>query len=302
MRPFVFLFLALAMSAASSMAQTSWRSMPDGPSVSLDVLGSIGDDLQDSGPSLPSGEIIEYTIGITAASMRLAGQVPLGQRWTLRGELPFAYIQYSSQGPPFYVDTYNGSDLAMGSPYLGAEVELVPTLTLEAGLRWPAPRLGLTSYEPRTYAPGADRSSASWRPDASIAGQMTDPERYGAYWGADCGGVTSAVRFEPSITPSVGARVRLAPALVCGYHVLVGYSAQAVVDLDHVGLSVGVVGQRFVSDTVRGPEYDVLPSLTANVGRTIGPVRPGFTAHLPLSKNYLSADAVVGFSLDVPLR
>ena len=295
------ILLALAASA-SSMAQTSWRAMPDGPSVSLDVLGSIGDDIHDSGPSLPSGEIIDYTVGITAAAMRLSGQVPIGKRWTVRGELPFAFIRYTSQGPPSYINEYNGSDLAMGSPYLGAEVELASALTLEAGLRWTAPRLGLTSYELRTYDPGSSRSSASWRPDARIAGQMTDPERYGAYWGADCGGVTGAVRFEPSISPNVGARFRLAPSVVCGYHALVGYSAQVVTHLKPADLSVGITGQRFVSDTVRGPEYNVLPSLVVNAGRSIGAVRPGLTVHLPLSNTYLSADAIVGFSLDVPLR
>lgn len=81
------------------------------------------------------------------------------------------------------------------------------------------------------------------------------------------------------------------------------YSAQVVGEVGPAEVSGGIVGRAddvTPFETVVGSYEPVTLSLGATVGGL--PVRPGVTVRVPLLNGPFATDAVVGLSLDVPIR
>ena len=295
----------LAVGAAS--AQTLGRPPAAGPVVSFDALLAVGDDMPVTALN-DQGELIEVaTVGITATTFVLSGWMPVGGRWTAVAELPLAYYRRDipSRGGGIATDAAvtNGgdvaSDLALGNPYLGAELRLRPDVAVEAGVRLPL--ASTLEFDPR---------ATEVQVDGAWGGTTANQEQFEAYLGRTAS-LAAAVRYTPQLTPALGLRLRLAPTVVMSTDrerdgrtdVGLGYGLHADARRGPLAASVGATGRQFVRGTSDGYGFfdaDLALSLAASVD--VGGVRPGLMARVPLADEILSGAATLGFSLDVLIR
>ena len=291
MRP--LLLALLVLSAASPMAQTTFRPVPEGPSVSIDALVALGDDTESLWTDQNGVSLGSSTLETTTSALLLAGRFPIG-RVTIVAELPFAYVSYNQSlgdvAPPI-----DASDTALGNPYLGLAVQS-GLVEIEGGVRLP-----LASQE----TPPLDAFSA----DAVIAAFTLDPERFEAY-AVDVFTATLAARTRVELVPGVRAEFRLAPALVVETQdapadnasiLALGYGLQLAADAGPLAVHGGVIGRRFFSAD-RYSLFDVDATVVLGARFVRAPVQPGVLVRVPVSDDYFGTDAVVGLSLDVPLR
>ena len=291
MRP--LLLALLALSAASPVAQTTFRPVPEGPSVSIDGLVALGDDIESLWIDQDGVSLGSSTLETTTAALLLTGRLPIGPV-TIVAELPFAYVSYTQRlgdvAPPI-----EASDTALGNPYLGLAVQR-GLVEIEGGVRLP-----LASQE----TPPLDAFGA----DAVIVALTLDPERFEAY-GEDVFTATLATRTRAELVPGVRAEFRLAPALFVETRdasdddasvFALGYGLQLAADAGPLAVHGGVIGRRFfASDRYSLFDVDATAVLGARFVRA--PVQPGVLVRVPVSDDYFGTDAVVGLSLDVPLR
>ena len=114
-------FLAAAVLAGGvASAQTTWRTVPEGASVSFDVLRSF------EGRSVVTDEFGREVgdVGPTALNTAqvLSTRVPVGSRSVLVADLPFSYARFANPDVPA-LETRGGSrgaSIAVGNLYLGA--------------------------------------------------------------------------------------------------------------------------------------------------------------------------------------
>ncbi|MDT0632384.1 hypothetical protein RQM47_01165 [Rubrivirga sp. S365] len=291
LRPALVAVAVLAGGAAS--AQPMWRPAPEGGSVSLDVLKAFaGRDVVTDERGVVIGDV-----GPTALNTAhvVSARFPVGFAVTVVADFPTAYFTYdastSNPGGGAVVGDPQ-SEFGIGNPYLGAELAARPALTVEAGVRLP-----LSSHE---FSP------------ARFTGIQTSFEAVEMFQD----GTFSArlgVRYEPAVSHAIRLRLLAAPVLRTfdsfeqdgpvvqerrATNVEVQYGAQVVGLLDRVELAGGVVGRL---DTAGDINHSPV-SLTLGASAQGLPVRPGLLIRVPIHDNLFDTDAVVGFSLDVPLR
>ena len=296
------LVLALLAATAAASAQPDWRPTAGAPSVSLDVIAALGDDLQVADVD----GVGVGTVETTTSALLVSGRIPVGPV-TVVAELPFAYVNYStgslSSYGGFRTDEstgIGGADAIVGNPYVGVRVSTA-SASLEGGVRLP-----LSTGDPyNTFA------------DASVVGPTLDPERFEAYL-ADIATLSLDARLGRDVAPGVRVEGRLAPALltetgdatdcrVCdtvtnGFDVQLGYGVRVVADAGPARVHAGVGGRRSVTRN-RFEAFDRDATLSLGASLVRAPVRPGVLVRVPVSPGtYFGTKAVVGLSLDVPLR
>ncbi len=298
---FIVLLSSLALSwASTASAQPAYRSLDPGSGVSLDVLTGIGDEAfvfltDDQGNALGPAPV-----DLRSVVTLLSGRAAVGPRWTVVGEIPLAYVDAQSE-VPFEVGTGGGvssdgapfqeSGAQIGNPYLGAELQVRPSVVLGAGVRVPLARY---SDSARLF-------------DGFVAGIALDAERYEAYL-PDMMALSAHVHLTQGLSPAIRVGLGLRPAYLMDVSddrldlstAALGYQASLGASLGQASLDTGVVGRQILSESVSfAAEPDAAASLAAVVD--LGGVRPGLQARIPLLGDR-GADAVVGFSLDVRLR
>lgn len=289
MRPLLSLLVLLA-AAASASAQPMWRPLPGGASVSVDVFRPVlvqrqiatddqGNIIGDGGPGpLHSAQI-------------LSARVPVGGAFSIIADLPTAYFSYTFTGVPG-VDGL--TEFGIGNPYLGVEARGAADVTVEAGVRLP-----LSARED-----GYSR--------AEFTGIQSLFETVEAYQAKTFSAALGA-RFEPALSPAVRLRLRALPTVrtfpsfeQVGERVEevrarvfdLQYGAQVVGLVGPVELAGGVTGR---VDGPGGGDYN--PTLlTFGVSAAGLPVRPGVLVRIPVRDYVFDTGAIVGFSLDVPIR
>ena len=294
------LVLALLAATAAASAQPDWRPPSGAPSVSLDVIAALGDDLQVADVD----GVGVGTVETTTSALLVSGRIPVGPV-TVVAELPFAYVNYSTGSLSSYDRTgestgIGGADAIVGNPYVGVRVSTA-SASLEGGVRLP-----LSTGDPYdTFA------------DASVVGPTLDPERFEAYL-ADVATLSLDARLGRDVVPGVRIEGRLAPALLTetgdapdcracdtvtnGFDVQLGYGVRVVADAGLARLHAGVGGRRSVTRN-RFEAFDRDASLSLGASLARAPVRPGVLVRVPVSPGtYFGTKAVVGLSLDVPLR
>ena len=282
------------------------RAPAAGPVVSFDALIAVGGDIART--TVPSPDPDGSNVETTSAAFALSGRVPVGSRWTAVAEVPLAYNRLDVPGPSAGVATdaagvdggYTTSDLALGNPYLGAEVRLRPDITVEGGVRLPL------APTPTLRGP----TDLALRAEGAFGGLAANQEQFEAYLGRTAS-LTAAVRYTPQLTPALGLRLRLAPTLITSADrdrddrsdVGLGYGAHLDARRGPLAASVGATGRQFAGSDFGGYSFfetDLAVALAASV--EVGGVRPGVVARVPLTNEILSGTATVGFSLDVPVR
>ena len=281
---------AAVLAGGAVSAQPMWRTTPTGPSVSFDVLRSFegrsvvtdefGREVGDAGPT-----------ALNTAQV-LSARVPVGSRFVLVADLPTAYFDYGvSEGTP---DPVFESEFALGNPYLGVEVAALRALTVEAGVRVPVASSGDGFSQGRFTGLQASFETLEMYQDGTFSARL-------------------GVRYEPTVTESVRFRFLAAPVVRSfdGFveedfmirearqtSLDVQYGAQIIGQIDRVELLGGVVGRVATADN---EPFDPA-SLTFGASARGLPVRPGLLVRVPVHDDLLGTDAVVGLSLDVPLR
>ncbi len=289
--------LALVLAASAASAQPEWRAPVAGPSVSLDVLYAVGDNL-DIEVTNDRGEIVvvrDNTVGVVSTAVLLSGKVTVGPRWAVRGEVPLAYSSVS--GPLPGGDTFDQSDASLGNPYLGVEVRLRPEVVLGAGVRLPL------------FNDPTDVDQFGWQ-----GGVGADVERFEAYV-PDVLTVSASADVTPRLGDSARLRLRLAPAVVSDVSgaenvggrdatgLLLGYAVLGEVDVRAVTLRGGVTGRPNLTGD-RFQVFETTATLAAGATVDVGGVRPGVAVRVPLDRDrlYVAPDAAVALTLDVPFR
>ena len=293
------LALVLLAVAASASAQPDWRPVPDGPSVSVDALLALGDDL-DGAFLTPDGRPVRGAdIGVVSSAFAVGGRLPVGGRWAAVAELPFSYARFSTPDvPALGVEASAEDDLAVGNPYVGVEGRVKPGLAVGGGVRLPLARYGDAA------------TSFAWQ-----GGYTADAERFEAYL-PQVLTVSASARYEPSLGP-VRLRLRLAPAFLTDVSgeaffgdpdpartgLALGYSALVEAGAGALAVSGGVLGRPIVAGE-RFELFDATAALALGARVRSGPAQPGVLLRVPLDRDrfYLGSDATVGLSLDVPLR
>ena len=295
MRPLLLVLALAPLAVAAVSAQPAYRPPAEDASVSLDVLTGVGDDLDGVVTDDQGAFVGASRIRVLSTVALLSARVPVGGRWTVVGEVPFAYVRARGSAtldPSSRVPAFESSDAQLGNPYLGAEVWTGAGLTLGAGVRLP-----LAQFDETPEPVGA-----------VYAGLTADTERSEAHL-AETLAFSAVGRYVRDLTPGLGLRLGLVPVYLVdtsgargGSDVALGYQAHLNAAFGRAVVSAGAVGRRFLTDnTYAFVGSDVAVSLGAAV--EVGGVRPGLQARVPLVGNdYLGVDAVVGLSLDVPLR
>lgn len=150
-----------------------------------------------------------------------------------------------------------------------------------------------------------DPTATTVRLDGEFGGVTANVEQFEAYLSRTAA-LMAAVRYTPQLTPALGLRLRLAPAVVTSRreeqtYVGVGYGVHADLRRGPLAASVGATGHQFAS--VGGYsifDADLAVALAASLD--VGGVRPGLVARIPLTNELFSGAATVGLSLDVPVR
>ena len=292
-RPALLAVAVLAGGAAS--AQSMWRPVPEGPSVSLDVVRPF-----DSGDGVITNErgveVGRFEQSPLYSAQILTVRLPVRSRVVVVGDLPMAYSNYGlgADTSVEVPDELLESDFAVGNPYVGVEVSARRDVTVEAGVRLP-----LSPSD-------ADFSEAQFVGVVSLFEtiEMYQGETFSARLG---------VRYEPALIGPVRLRLRLAPTLRTYPDLEFGddgsletrstvfdlqYGAQVVAIAGPAELLGGVVGR------VDGPGGgDFNPALLTLGATARGlPVRPGVLVRVPLADYVFSSGSIIGVSLDVPLR
>ena len=280
--------LAVLLASAAASAQTTWRLVPEGGVVSFEVLRSVpATDFQIVDRL---GTERTFTASPLQSVQILTARVPLGGRWTGVGEIVTAYSSYDA---PRGTDAalLTPDQFAVGNPYIGIEARAGGGLSLTAGGRLPV-------------------SSVS---GATNDGYTTSPERGDAF-ALEAGTVALGGRYERALGVGTRVRLSLAPQLLYSSRQLddgsldriglaVGYGLVVAGDLGPVEVGGGVVGREPVA--VQVAQFGYSRATVFEVGAVVaaGPVHPGLTLRLPTRTGVFNApDAVVGLSLDIPLR
>ena len=286
MRP--YLVAALVLASAGASAQTTWRPLHAGGAVSLDVLRTV------PGRDYEVADRFGTTRTFSASPLQsvqvLTARVPLGGRWTGVGEVVTAYSSYDAPaGTDVALLTPN--QFAVGNPYLGVEAAAGGGITLTAGGRLPVSSVSGATYD----------------------GYTTAPERGDAF-ALEAGTVAVGGRYERALAPAVRVRLSFAPQVLYSgrqlddrsldrFGLVVGYGASVVGAIGPVEVGGGVVGREPVARQVNQFGYSRVTVAEVGAVLAAGPVRPGLTLRLPTRTGVFDAPgAVIGFSLDVPLR
>ena len=222
----------------------------------------------------------------------LSTRVPVGSRLVLVADLPTAYFDYGvsdeTLAPGFE------SEFALGNPYLGVEVAPLRALTVEAGVRLPVASSDGGFSQARLTGLQASFETLEMYQDGAFSARL-------------------GVRFEPAVTESVRLRLLAAPVVRTydGFveeDFMIREARRTDLDIQYGTQIVGLIGPAEVVGGVVGrldtaDNVDFSPaSLTFGASARGLPVRPGLLARVPVHDDFLGTDAVVGLSLDVPLR
>ena len=298
MRP---LLLALLVASAAA-AQPGWRPVPEGPSVSVDALVALGDDFPLIGnaadPTAEAGRI-----DIVSSALLIGARVPVTGPWTAVVEVPVAYARYTFEGgPPVEPEPglptvdpsdFDGADVGLGNPYLGAELRATRALTVGLGVR---PPLAREQAPPTGTAEG-------WQ-----GGLRADVERFEAYLPRALT-LSGTARLDAPVG-SVG-RVRLSvdPALVIDTDEfrsgdqdkatpVLGYALHGDLRVGPATLSAGLVDRALYGDRYR--LFETNPTVVLGVAADVAGVRPGVLLRLPTDGQLYGTDATLAVTLDVP--
>lgn len=293
------LAFALLTFAVGASAQPDWRPTPADPSVSVDVLAALGDDLTFTAITDTGEELGNSTVETITSALLLSGRMPVGPV-TLTGEIPFGFVRYTYDNLAAQVigEDYSASDAALGNPYLGLATS-TGGLEVEIGARLP-----LASLEP--YTVGAPYA------DATVVGPTLDPERFEAY-ASDLFSSSLTVRYGRALAPGLRADARLAPiALIevgdapdcpaCDTvtnpaDAALGYGLRLTGTAGPAAFHAGIAGRRFLT-TERYDHLDVGATVVLGATLVRAPVQPGVLVRIPLdTDDYFGTDAVVGISL-----
>ena len=289
----VLSFLALASGVS---AQTEWRPLPSGSIVSVDALAAIsGGEF-----SLSSESQEVYDFDQTFSAMLVSVRKPVTPRLTAVGTLPFAFYDINADLPAeANVDT--SPSVGIGNPYIGAAFAAAPEASLEAGVWLPL------STDDSFYS---NRESYNFA--VGTAGSTTDTEHFEAY-AKDA--LSARLLFSGGADVSPAVRVRGSVAPVFAY-----YIGNLQLGTDGPRTNLAVTGGAFVDGragpvTITGgatgryePEggrYSLVDAAHVNALGAVAveglPVRPGLLVRVPVA-GFNVVDAIVGLTLDVPLR
>ena len=279
-----------------------WRPVSEGPSVSIDVLVALGDDI-DSAFTSPAGRPLDGSIDVVSSTATVTARVPIGAGVSVVADFPFSYARFANPDvPALGLEAGAEDDVTFGNPYVGAEALVGVGLTLGGGVRLP-----LNQYERDGFA---DPEQFGWQ-----GGFTADRERFEAYL-PEVLTVSALARYEPLVGP-VRLRLLLAPAYLVDVFngdpygdpdfgrtgFALGYGVQAEVAEGPVALWWGVVGRPILT----GERFDLFSTdaaVTAGAAVPLGPVRASVTVRVPIvhDRFVFDSDATVGLGLDVPLR
>ena len=296
MRTLLFVTALLAASAAT--AQPLWRSLPPG-GLTADVLKTVPGQsatlMDANGNAL--GEA-NSTIGHTA--LILSTRLPVMPGMSFVAEAPFAFSSYDettlSAGG---VDVGNGttSQIGLGNPYLGIAAGAKNGLSLEVGGRIPV----FTVYGEGEAGRGG-LSETTWA--------AANPEQVEAFMPSTYT-LAARVQYEREVTEGLGIRADLAPAYLASTQayaadgqkpsaVIARYGFQVTGEAGPFELAGGAIGREPLANdgsfVAEGSTAGIVSAVYDGVQ-----FRPGVTVRVPV-RGYAAGNAVVGLSLDVPLR
>ncbi|PAP75215.1 hypothetical protein [Rubrivirga marina] len=288
--------LALVLAASAASAQPGgWPTPPAGPSVSVDLLYAVGDDLGITTTDVDGQLIEDGELGIVSTALVLGARVPVGRRLTAVAELPVAYAAYdfpeSVDVSGFYADGL--SDVALGNPYVGVQAGVRPDLSLDLGVRVP-------------LAPNRDLNEVNgWE-----GGLRAAPERFEAYL-PDTFAALLGVAYVPALNERLRLRLRAEPALLVPTtdqvvttdpDLALGYGAALDAAVGRATLSGGVLGRQILTDGRYDTFFDADAVAVLGASVAVGGVRPSVAVRVPLYDAVLGQDATVALRLDVPIR
>ena len=264
--------------------------------MSLDVLKPFEDRVVATNEQ---GDVIDiFGTGALNSAQVLTARVPVSRVVALVADLPTAYYSLNAPEP---IRSLSPDEFRVGNPYVGMEVAGPGGLTVETGARLP-----LSAEGPNRFGTPAGLTGTT--------ALFETPEAYreGTF------SVSLGGRFERQVLPSVRLRLRAVPTLLSvpvrdvsfegdaprvqdRRETLVAfqYGAQVVGAVGPTELTGGVIGR---TDGASRYGYADPTSLTLGVTVRDLPVRPGLLVRVPLRDYTLTTNAVVGLSLDVPLR
>ena len=283
--------LALAvLLATAAAAQTDWRPVPSGATVSFDALAAVGDDFGVEVVDDQGRVVGEDVVRVSSRVALLAARVPVGA-WTVLAEVPVARVGFAGATPEG--GTYDQTDVAVGNPFVGVE-RSVGRWAVGGGVRVPVYR-----YDTRAFG---------WQ-----GGATADRERFEAYL-PDLLTVSASAATSGALAPSVRLAARLAPALVVDVSgaenafggdptgLVLGYGVRAEGAVGPLALHGGVVGRPVLSGDRFGA-YGATATAVAGASARVAGVRPGVLVRVPVgTSEFFRSDATVGVTLDVPLR
>ena len=280
----------LVLTAASAAAQTSWRAVPEGPAVSVDGQSALG---------------TSFATFVGAAS--LSAHVPAGPV-AIVADVPVGVVQARSledvAGEPAA-----RSDAGLGNPYLGIRLGRGPLVVSVGG------RVPLAEREPITepIAGGPVDATAAVAAMASDQYLAFEPSMLsvGATVGIDRP-LSPALRLRawagPLYAHDTGERTDAPPPpgipqvapLPRGNLAGVG-AAYVDAGVGGVTLTAGTSGRYDPPGGALTWEDDLRMDALVGVRANALPARPSIYVRLP-AVGFSASDAVVGLSVDVPLR
>lgn len=266
-------FKVVAMSAAAfivpaaAVAQGSWLTQDSRANIGVEVLR----------PGFES----ELDMGFATSTVFLSGRAPLGDRWSVAAELPFAQA---------YPPSASGIDASvrLGNPYVGLGWQRPASrFQAEVGIR--APLMG----EPETPA---DLGPI-------LTGLVSDLERMEAFL-PDSWAASALANYTTSVGP-LDARLRGGPTVLWGdgaSDVLMSYTAQLWYDAARLAVGAGYSGRANVSSD-DGFDEDTASQILMAAHYAFGRLRPGVQLRLPLDQEMRDvASTTLGVSLSYRLR
>lgn len=266
--------LLLLMSASSLSAQPIWTGPPEHTDqISVEWLK----------PVFEEGEGTSFW----TSSVMLSGKATLSDRLMVVGELPMSHVQTQ------VVDVVGGertfSSTTVGNPYLGIELRgTTMPFVLELGVHLPA----VEDPELTTVAIGA----------------LTDLNRIGAYVVDQVPIQLIGNYYYDPRSSDFSIRLRGGPETYfpaggnASGSMILTYGAQGWYRTDILDAGLGFTGRWGVTQPNAGFRESSLHQVSAVLQKTIGRVRPGVLARIPLETEFRNAmSAVVGVTMTVSL-
>jgi hypothetical protein len=229
-----------------------------------------------------------FDVAAPSSTWFLSGRLPVGSRFRVFGDVPFAYADASVNLGE--LGTFAEKDAVIGNPRLGAEYLAHPSLTVEGSVRLP-----LTSASETTVS--------------DMIAFIADPQRAEAFL-KDVVPVTAALTYEQALANGFGVRARAGGTQLLfrgedasDNATLLDYGLFGSYTVAQARFGAGFSGRWDVSDDDGSFADNSMHWVGLTADAAVRGVRPGVSLRLPLDSDYREwVGPSVGVYLQVPVR